>query len=91
VANNVVIYKPNNAKYGQQGGVSSSSRIDRLKLETIETVAAKYKTTYGTNSQNYKASVTYGGSYGTQNGTTFGPKDNYNVPTPQITKVDFTL
>jgi hypothetical protein len=90
VPNNVVIYKPNNAKYGQQGGVSSSARIDRLKLETIQTVALQYKNTFGTNSQDYKATVTYGGSYSTQNGTTFGPKDNYNVPTPQITRVDFT-
>jgi len=32
---NRVIWKPNNKKYGVQGAVSSSSRIDRLKLETI--------------------------------------------------------
>tara|TARA_B100000795_G_scaffold264804_1_gene245772 strand:- start:4600 stop:5343 length:744 start_codon:yes stop_codon:yes gene_type:complete len=33
--NNTVIWKPNNEKYNVQGAVSSSSRIDRLKLETI--------------------------------------------------------
>ena len=31
-----VIWNPNNKKYGVQGAVSSSSRIDRLKLETIK-------------------------------------------------------
>ena len=30
-----VIWKPNNKKYGVQGAVSSSSRLDRLKLDTI--------------------------------------------------------
>jgi len=30
-----VIWKPNNKKYGVQGAVSSSSRLDRLRLETI--------------------------------------------------------
>jgi hypothetical protein len=32
---NRVIWKPNNKKYGVQGAVSSSSRLDRLRLETI--------------------------------------------------------
>ena len=30
-----IIWKPNNKKYGVQGAVMSSSRTDRLKLETI--------------------------------------------------------
>ena len=30
-----VIWKPNNKKYGVQGAVTSSSRLDRLKLDTI--------------------------------------------------------
>jgi hypothetical protein len=29
------IYKPNNKKFGKQGAVSSGSRLDRLKLDTI--------------------------------------------------------
>jgi hypothetical protein len=39
-----VIHKPNNKKYGQQGGVSSSSRIAKLKYETIKnsTTTNKY-------------------------------------------------
>lgn len=88
VKNPVVVYKPNNAKYGQQGGVSSSSRIERLKYETMQTVAKKYKETYGTNSQDYRVGATYSGT--TQPGVSFGPKDRYNVPTPQITDVDFS-
>jgi len=32
---NNITWKPNNKKYGVQGAVSSSSRIDRLKLDTI--------------------------------------------------------
>ena len=31
-----ITWKPNNKKYGVQGAVMSSSRIDRLKLETIQ-------------------------------------------------------
>ena len=31
-----VIWKPNNKKYGVQGAVTSSSRIDRLRLEAIQ-------------------------------------------------------
>ena len=31
----LTIYKPNNKKYRQQGAVSSSIRLDRLKLNTI--------------------------------------------------------
>ena len=33
--NHTVIWKPNNRKYNVQGAVPSSSRLDRLKLETI--------------------------------------------------------
>lgn len=35
----VSYYKPNNCKFAQQGGVSSSSRIARLKYDTITTFA----------------------------------------------------
>ena len=33
--NHSVIWKPNNEKYNVQGAVSGSSRLDRLKLDTI--------------------------------------------------------
>jgi len=35
LCNNTTIYKPNNVQYAQQGGVSSSSRISRLKYNTL--------------------------------------------------------
>lgn len=81
IPNKTVIYKPNNSKYGQQGGVSSSSRIERIKYETIQKIATNYKITYGTTSNDYKISVTYGGNNGSNNGITYGRKDLYNVPT----------
>jgi hypothetical protein len=36
-----VIYKPNNPRFAQQGGVSSSSYVSRIKYETVNTTAAK--------------------------------------------------
>jgi hypothetical protein len=42
-----VIYKPNNSQFAQQGGVSSSTRIARLKYDTITTVGATYRSAYG--------------------------------------------
>jgi hypothetical protein len=42
-----VIYKPNNSQFAQQGGVSSSTRIARLKYDTITTVGASYRSAYG--------------------------------------------
>jgi hypothetical protein len=37
-----VIYKPNNKQFAQQGGVSSSSRIAKLKYDTIRSSTATY-------------------------------------------------
>jgi len=39
---NVVIYKPNNKQFSQQGGVSSSSRIAKLKYDTIKGSTSTY-------------------------------------------------
>ena len=44
-----VIWKPNNKQYGVQGAVASSSRLDRLKLETIR--AEKSSKTCGTGNE----------------------------------------
>jgi hypothetical protein len=58
---NRVYYKPNNAQFAQQGAVSSSSLIARLKYNTINTVAAatsgnnfdqQAKSYYGSNISN---------------------------------------
>jgi len=42
-----VYYKPNNCQFGQQGGVSSSSRLLRLKLNTINSNATSIGQSYG--------------------------------------------
>jgi hypothetical protein len=48
-ANNRVttIYKPNNAQYAQQGAVSSSSRMVRLKLNTINKNGNSFRSAWG--------------------------------------------
>jgi hypothetical protein len=38
-----VYYKPNNAQYATQGGVSSSTRILKLNVDTISTAAARQR------------------------------------------------
>jgi hypothetical protein len=81
VPNNIVIYKPNNSKYAQQGGVCSSSHIERIKLDNIQKVAHSHTTIFGATSNDYRISVTYSGNKGINNGTTFGKKDLYNIPT----------
>jgi len=39
-----VIYKPNNPQFAQQGGVSSSTRILKLNVDTISTAVARQRT-----------------------------------------------
>jgi hypothetical protein len=41
------IYKPNNRQYGVQGGVSSSTRIEKLKRDTVHTSASSFRTFFG--------------------------------------------
>ena len=85
VANNTVIYKPNNSKFAQQGGVNSSSHIERIKYDTIQTIAHKYKEIYGTTSNDYKISSTYGGTNGTNNGIAYDKKSTYSPTTNNTT------
>jgi hypothetical protein len=40
-------YKPNNSQFGQQGAVSSSSLINRVKYDTLNTIASQTRNTYG--------------------------------------------
>ena len=44
---NRVYYKPNNHQYAQQGAVSSSSRITRLKYNAITNSASSYRNAFG--------------------------------------------
>ena len=43
----IVTYKPNNSRFGQQGGASSSSLVARKKYDTITNVASSYNNVYG--------------------------------------------
>ena len=70
------IYKPNNPNYSQQGAVDSSSRLDRLKYNTINKNGKSFKTNWGQQGAN-------AGSY---KGTTEAPyflKSKYQVCVPQ--------
>lgn len=44
---NTTIYKPNNSQFAQQGGVSSGSRISRLKYNTLNSYGAAYNSASG--------------------------------------------
>jgi hypothetical protein len=44
-----VFYKPNNPQFAQQGGVSSSTRILKLNVDTISTAAAQTRKLKGSN------------------------------------------
>jgi hypothetical protein len=44
-----VFYKPNNPQYAKQGGVSSSTRILKLNVDTISTAAAQTRKLKGAN------------------------------------------
>jgi hypothetical protein len=83
-----IYYKPSNSQFGQQGAVSSSSLITRIKYDTINTVASKSSgniynkeiiNTYGTNSA---AALAYGVS---ENPYTMKDKIGY----PNITYPSF--
>lgn len=42
-----VYYKPNNSRFAEQGAVSSSARILRLKYDTVTSAGAKLQATFG--------------------------------------------
>ena len=43
----IVYYKPNNYQFAQQGAVTASSLIERIKYNTISSNTMKYRTVYG--------------------------------------------
>lgn len=47
-----IIVKPNNQQFFQQGAVSSSSRIARLKYNTVQSNAVSFTTAYGAQAAN---------------------------------------
>jgi len=88
---NTVIYKPNNVQYAQQGSVSSSSRITRLKYNHFNQNGAAYNSAAGAvgiNSGRYQteASPSYYNKYKPQ-------KVNYpyKVGTKTYCKTEYSL
>lgn len=55
-----VIYKPNNPQFAKQGGVSSSTRILKLNVDTITTSAYNQKKLKSGNPANIATAIQYG-------------------------------
>lgn len=55
-------YKPNNEKFSQQGAVSASSRLHRLKYNTITKNSYSFKNAYGAAAASAGSYKTYGES-----------------------------
>lgn len=80
-----VYYKPNNSKFAVQGAVDSSSRLARLKYDTITDSGAKMRSAHGEHTANALA------YHVSSNGYTIKDKKGYpNICTPVI-KPDGTL
>jgi hypothetical protein len=77
---NQVYYKPNNPQFAQQGAVTSSSKIARIRYDTITNSASSYRTAFGLHVSNALA-------YGVPaNGYTIKDKLGYPNPnTPTVT------
>jgi len=55
-----VIYKPNNPQFAKQGGVSSSTRILKLNVDTITTAASSQRKLKSGNPTNMATAIQYG-------------------------------
>lgn len=71
-------YKPNNSQYAQQGAVSASSKIARVRYNTITTNALKYRTSLGESVGNALA-------YGVSD-TIYSLKDKIGFPNKKTPK-----
>jgi hypothetical protein len=68
-----VYYKPNNTKFAEQGGVSSSTRLLRLKYDTITDAGQKLNTIFGRATANAF-------SYSTTNSSLYSLKTKTGYP-----------
>ena len=78
-----VYYKPSNSKFANQGGVSASSQIQRLKYDTITDAGSKLQTTFGKETANALA-------YSTTDSSIYSLKNKVGYPnkkTPIFSKV----
>jgi len=82
-----VYYKPSNSKFAQQGGVSSSTRIQRIKYDTITGAGSKLQTTFGKETASALA-------YSTTDSSIYSLKTKVGYPnkqTPVFSKVTGAL
>ena len=56
-------YKPNNSQFAQQGAVSASSRLTRLKYNTVSANTTRYRAAYGNAVASAMAYSVDGGAY----------------------------
>ena len=75
-----VYYKPNNSRFAEQGAVSSSARILRLKYDTVTDAGAKLKSAFGKATSNAFAYSTTDSSIATLKSKTGYP----NKKTPRF-------
>ena len=78
-----VYYKPSNSKFANQGGVSASSQIQRLKFDTITDAGSKLQTTFGKETASALA-------YSTTDSSIYSLKNKVGYPnkqTPIFSKV----
>lgn len=75
--NKDIIVKPNNQQYFQQGSVSSSSRLLRLKYNTIKYSAKSFDTAYG-------SSASKAGQYSENGNGPYFVKSKINVCNPSL-------
>ena len=68
------VYNPNNKQFAQQGAVSSSSLVTRLKYNTVTTAGASLRTAFGANTAN---ALAYNSSFV---GYTIKDKVGYPLP-----------
>jgi len=91
---NTTIHKPNNMQYAQQGGVSSGSRISRLKYNTLNNNGAAYNSASGAvniNSGRYQTepSPSYFNKYKSQK-VVFNRKSGASTHCPTMTSLSST-
>ena len=78
----ITIYKPNNRKFSKQGAVTSSGRLERLKLDTIRTANSKCPKGMPPNHPRCRTIV---GRNGTSTQTFLAPKGPYLAGRPRFT------
>lgn len=76
-----IIYKPSNAQFATQGPVDSSSRIARLKYNTIQKNAKSFSTAYG-------AAAANAGKYSANGNAPYFIKSKVNICMPSLFHVN---